>query len=1562
MFGFFLGKIIVRRAQAVINKLDPKVNIQVPPDLPLPSVATIKRMAKTVSKINALEAQFEQYSDSELKAKTEEFRGRYREATKDKKEELRKTEEVFREAASNEERDDLNIQIAAIKEELKKARQAALTDILPEAFAAVREAAKRTLGMRHYDIQLLGGMVLHEGRIAEMATGEGKTLVATLPAYLNGLTGEGVHVVTVNDYLAQRDREWMGPVYEFLGLSVGVILHELSAVERQESYACDIAYGTNNEFGFDYLRDNMVIAKEEMVQAQHYFAIVDEVDSILVDEARTPLIISGPAEESTDKYYTAHDISKNLKGRRITEQEEIDAKYRNIDLTIGYDYVADEKNRSISMTEQGEEKAARMFGIDNLHDMETIEYRHHILQSLKAKEFFKRDVDYVVRDGGVLIVDEFTGRLMPGRRWSDGLHQAVEAKEGIKIERENQTLATITFQNYFRMYEKLSGMTGTAYTEANEFSQIYKLDCVVMPTNRPLRRLNHSDCVYKSVREKFAAVVEEIADCHQKGQPVLVGTISIEKSEYLSALLKQRGIPHQVLNAKYHELEAQIVAQAGRYQSVTIATNMAGRGTDIVLGGNAEFLAKSLAEQDAPEEEDESQKESRVKKFLVQFREQVKNEHQKVIEAGGLHVIGTERHESRRIDNQLRGRSGRQGDPGSSRFFVSLEDDLMRLFASDRIVSLMEKLGMEEGQVIEHPWVTRAIEVAQKRVETQNFEFRKQLLEYDNVMNKQREAIYGLRRSILESNNVRDRVMEAIEDTLPYLVDQHLVTGQDGEEPWDLDGLQVALHSKFRYDLALVRDKLHDMKPEEIKDLVVEGVKERYQQKETEVGAENMRRLEKVVLLNTLDAKWKDHLYAMDQLKGGVGLRSYGQRDPLIEYKREGYEMFQMMFSSISEEVVDIIFKVQPLQGPVRVRGVFDSLPQNFVHDEVSSFSGDTAPPAGAPQPPQPQPPQAASSSSEPYHKSGAQGREERPVSLRKRQEVQEVLWFIIWQKVNDMNREERPLDKLLQLAAENKETSFVGFVCDYSSILCLLSAVLLILSYPCFDFWPLVWIALIPMMWAFEDKLPEDAFKLGYYGGFIFFAGMFYWFISMHVTAGIPLFLSVLAVGCLVGYLSVYFGLFGYGYALVRQRMPVSRYLFIPALWAGLEFIRDRLFTGFGWASLGHSQYRFLPVIQIADITGVFGVSFLIVLVNLVLLDTLRKFFVEDRHFKDRAVWGPLLGTVAAAGLVLGYGLLSCRAGAYSGGKADMKVAVVQGNVPQRLKWIPLRWPDIMEKYLFLSKLASNEKPDLIIWPETSFPGYLWESIHMFTGMQEAVRYMIRTPVLFGAVHQDGDNYYNSAFLMTAEGQVRKKHDKLHLVPFGEYVPLRKQFPALAALIPILDFQRGQVPTLFPVMRRVKGEVPAPPPDGVSGRMFKTVPGYYSVLICFEDTVTPVARRLVLNGANLLVNITNDAWFLARKAPWLHLQAAVFQAVAHRRFLVRAANTGVTCVVSSTGEVIKYVEDEKHRKVFVEGFAVSGVRLLESWSFYTRYGDVFAYFCLVLTACGIIILKRSVR
>ena len=779
MLHFLLGKTIIRRAQAAIDRLEPKVQVHLSLETPLPSVGTIKRMARVASRINGLEPRIQALDDAALRAKTDEFKKAYQDATGEKTAALAAAERRYQQAGSHDEREGILTEIQSATADLKKLRQQALDKLLPEAFAVVREAARRVIGLRPYDVQLIGGMVLHEGKIAEMATGEGKTLVATLPVYLNALTGQGVHVVTVNDYLARRDREWMGPIFEFLGLSVGVILHDMDPGQRQQSYACDVTYGTNNEFGFDYLRDNMVNFKQEMVQRQHHYAVVDEVDSILVDEARTPLIISGPAEMSTDKYFTANGIANRLQGRRITEQQEIDAKHRDEDLSAGYDYVADEKARSISMTEQGEEKTAKMFGIDNLHDMDTIEYRHHILQALKAKEFFRRDVEYVVRDGQVIIVDEFTGRLMPGRRWSDGQHQAVEAKEGIKVERENQTLATITFQNYFRMYEKLSGMTGTAYTEANEFEQIYKLDCVVMPTHRPLARQNYADCIYKTPPEKFAAVVEEILDYHRRGQPVLVGTISIERSEYLSALLKQKGIEHQVLNAKYHELEAQIVAQAGRYKAVTIATNMAGRGTDIVLGGNAEFLARQLVSQKAQsarsaDPEAAVDEEGMVRKFLTQFKEQTAREHQQVIEAGGLHVIGTERHESRRIDNQLRGRSGRQGDPGSSRFFVSLQDDLMRLFASDRIMSLMDKLGMEEGQVIEHPWVTRAIEVAQKRVETQNFEFRKQVIEYDDVMNKQREAIYGLRRGILESDSVKDRIWEAVEDTVIFTVEQYL--------------------------------------------------------------------------------------------------------------------------------------------------------------------------------------------------------------------------------------------------------------------------------------------------------------------------------------------------------------------------------------------------------------------------------------------------------------------------------------------------------------------------------------------------------------------------------------------------------------------------------------------------------------------------------------------------------------------------------------------------------------------------------------------------------------------
>ena len=981
MFDFLIQKPIIQNAQKAIDRLTPRVNVYLHEELPLPSVHLIKQACTAVSRINSLEEKTAKLSDVQLRAKTAEFKSIYEEGVRAEKEEFKKFQEAHIKA-NQEERENIKLQLEEAQKIFRAVKQKVLGEILPEAFAVVRETGKRVLSMRHFDVQLIGGMVLHQGNIAEMTTGEGKTLVATLPAYLNALTGDGVHIVTVNDYLAKRDRDWMGPLFEFLGLTVGVIVHDLDPRTRQTAYHCDITYGTNNEFGFDYLRDNMVNHLEEMAQRPHHFAIVDEVDSILVDEARTPLIISGPAEESTDKYYRANDIAPQLKGRRITEKDEINAKYRGEDLSKGFDYLADEKVKSISLTEHGEEMAARLFGIPNLHDMDTIEYRHHILQALRAKEFFKIDVDYVVRDGEVIIVDEFTGRLMPGRRWSDGLHQAVEAKEGIKIERENQTLATITFQNYFRLYEKLSGMTGTAYTEANEFKQIYNLDCVVIPTNKKLQRVNYSDAIYKTAQEKFNAVVSEIEECHKKGQPVLVGTISIEKSEILSRMLKQKGIPHQVLNAKYHDREAQIIAQAGRFKAVTIATNMAGRGTDIMLGGNAEYLAKSLAEEESKETREPAPKEDSIKKFIEQFRQQVKEEHENVAAQGGLHVLGTERHEARRIDNQLRGRQGRQGDPGSSRFYVSLEDDLMRLFASDRIMGLMDRLGMEEGQVLEHPWLSKAIETAQKRVETHNFEIRKHLLEYDNVMNLQREVIYSLRRSILERESVKDIIVEAWDGLVYGLAAQYLFP-QGAEAVVNLEGLKVYLKTKFNYDFSVEEQKLKAMTQNEIVDLILKDLSAIYEVKEKEFEPGQLRHLERILLLHTIDSKWKDHLYAMDQLKEGVGLRGYGQRDPLLEYKREGFEMFQMMYESINQEAAEVIFRIQPASaaGASRLRSVFGSLPQRMIHEEASGLRG------ARPQILPPQGPQMASRASEeevsrgsperkpststPYHKEG---------------------------------------------------------------------------------------------------------------------------------------------------------------------------------------------------------------------------------------------------------------------------------------------------------------------------------------------------------------------------------------------------------------------------------------------------------------------------------------------------------------------------------------------------------------------------------------------------------------
>ena len=728
----------------------------------------------------------------------------------------------------------------------------ALEDILPEAFAIVRETSTRVLKMRHFDVQLIGGMVLYEGKIAEMATGEGKTLVATLPSYLHGLTGKGVHIVTVNDYLAKRDREWMGPLHEFLGLTVGTIQHDLDFDERRAAYACDITYGTNNEFGFDYLRDNMAIAKEHCVQRALNFAIVDEVDSILIDEARTPLIISGPADASTDKYAIVDKVVKKL--------------------NIGKDFTVDEEDQVVALTEEGQDRLQELLNV-NIYDEQNLDLVHHVNQSLKAHHLFKRDDRYMVEDGEVVIVDEFTGRKMPGRRYSDGLHQAIEAKEGLKIQRENQTLATITFQNYFRLYNILSGMTGTADTEAEEFMEIYKLEVVVIPTNKPLARKDHPDAVYKTIREKYHALADEIEECHKNGQPVLVGTVSIEKSEKVSALLKKRGIKHHVLNAKFHEREAEIVAEAGQPGAVTIATNMAGRGTDIKLGEG-------------------------------------------VVEAGGLHITGTERHESRRIDNQLRGRSGRQGDPGSTRFFLSLEDDLMRIFGGERIKALAERFGMEEGEVLEHKMVSKAIANAQKRVEGHNFDIRKHILKYDDVMNKQREVIYGIRLDLLQGENPQDHFWGMTEEIIDYVIDICINDPRDVES-WQPNLLKDNLRNIFGVIVPFGNDVIDwvglesGMKSEEMFEALKVKVKERFDERMEKFGPELGRWLMTVIMLRTIDARWKEHLYTMDHLKDSVGLRAYGQKDPLQEYQKEGFALFEQMYSSIQQQSVTNWFHVE---------------------------------------------------------------------------------------------------------------------------------------------------------------------------------------------------------------------------------------------------------------------------------------------------------------------------------------------------------------------------------------------------------------------------------------------------------------------------------------------------------------------------------------------------------------------------------------------------------------------------------------------------------------------------
>jgi len=761
--------------------------------------------------------------------------------------------------------EQLRMKTAEFQEKLQQG--ASLDDILFEAFAVVREAAKRIVNMRHFDVQLIGGVVLHEGTIAEMTTGEGKTLVATLPAYLNGVTGKGVHIVTVNDYLAKRDSEWMGPIYGFLGLSVGLIQHDSSVNDRQAAYRSHITYGTNNEFGFDYLRDNMKYELADYVQTEHHYAIVDEVDSILIDEARTPLIISGPAEESTDKYYKIDRIIPRLKK--------------------GPDYTVDEKANSVTLTDEGVVHAEHLLGIQNLYDPANVDWLHHIHQGLKAHALFEGDVDYVVNDGKVIIVDEFTGRLMPGRRYSDGLHQALEAKENVKIESENQTLATITLQNYFRMYKKLAGMTGTAETEAVEFAKIYNLDVMVIPTNKELTRFSSPDVVYRTEKEKFSAVVDEIKTMNETGRPVLVGTVSIDKSEKLSTMLKRTGIKHVVLNAKYHEKEAEIVAEAGRESAVTIATNMAGRGTDIVLGPD-------------------------------------------VADKGGLHIIGTERHEARRIDNQLRGRAGRQGDPGSSRFYLSLEDDLMRIFGSDRLSGVMQKLGMEEGVPIEHNLVTRSIEHAQKQVESRNFEIRKHLLEYDDVMNKQREAIYNLRRKVLEETSHSEYILELCEDILKHLI-QERCQARDPRD-WNLEGLRNDLHSQFSLDID--EDTVRQQENTEIlEEELLKRILENYNSKKERIGEERWAFHERMLMLHVIDSQWKDHLYGLDHLKEGIGFRGYGQRDPLVEYKKESFQLFEEMMNRMEEDIVRYIFVTQ-------VSSANEEAPRARVAPKVVQFSG----------------------------------------------------------------------------------------------------------------------------------------------------------------------------------------------------------------------------------------------------------------------------------------------------------------------------------------------------------------------------------------------------------------------------------------------------------------------------------------------------------------------------------------------------------------------------------------------------------------------------------------------
>jgi len=887
----------------------------------------IKRLLPRVAEINALEPDMQKLSDGQLRDKTDEFRSRISEYLKPYDEEA--------EPEPGTEPD-----IGAIKrreEERHKALQDVLNELLPEAFAVVREAGRRVLNMRHFDVQLIGGMVLHEGKIAEMKTGEGKTLVATLPVYLNALSGRGVHVITVNDYLAKRDAEWMGKIYNFLGLTVGVIVHELDDQERQDAYGADVTYGTNNEFGFDYLRDNMKFDLKDCVQRGHNFGIVDEVDSILIDEARTPLIISGAADESTDKYARVDRIIPKLeKGEEIKGPAGEPPTYTK-------DFAVDEKHKTTTISDQGWEKVEKLLGITNIADPENWDLKHHVETAVKAHALYRRDVDYVVKEGEVIIVDEFTGRLMPGRRWSDGLHQAIEAKEKVKIERENQTLATITFQNYFRMYKKLAGMTGTAETEAPEFDKIYKLEVMVIPTNRELIRIENADIVYRTVREKYFAVADEIKTFADRGQPVLVGTTSIEKSETLSELLKKKGVKHFVLNAKMHEKEAEIVAQAGRKGTITIATNMAGRGTDILLGGNPEFMAKQecfkkglaqpiktaagiVGRASLPEDaaswyyqgQEYQVPSDKWNEIYAKYKTECDAEHDEVVGLGGLHILGTERHEARRIDNQLRGRAGRQGDPGSSRFYLSLEDDLMRIFAKEWVSTLLQRLGMEEGVPIESRLITRRIEAAQKAVEAQNFEARKHLLEYDDVMNKQRQAVYGLRTRLLEGVDQKDLILEDyVTGILAELLDEYAPRDKHADE-WNTEGLKQQILNRFGLELSKEGVDLNTLNRQEMGDAIFEKLKARYEAKERLIGPDAMRYHERMIMLSVLDGKWKDHLLDMDHLREGIGLRGYGQHDPLVEYKRESFEMFEQMMARFQEETVRYLYLMQIVEAPQR--------------------------------------------------------------------------------------------------------------------------------------------------------------------------------------------------------------------------------------------------------------------------------------------------------------------------------------------------------------------------------------------------------------------------------------------------------------------------------------------------------------------------------------------------------------------------------------------------------------------------------------------------------------------